>query len=433
MAQYIFRLPDVGEGIAEAEIAAWHVAIGDVVGEDQLVAELMTDKATIEMESPVAGAVVELAGEPGESLAIGSPLFILETESGSEAHTTASGNNHFERPSDDNLWADSGSGFEGVDDPAVIKNTGVPDENLAVFDRNQKRVLASPAVRARAQGLHIDLADVKFRGDRIRHADLDSYLKYKGGSGFQAPAAVTRPDEQVKIIGMRRSIADNMSEAKRHIPHFTYVEEVDVTAAETVRTQLNSARGAKPKITFLPLMITAICKAIPSFPMINARYDDDAGIVTRIGTIDLGMATQTNAGLMVPVIRSAEQRNIWQLAQEIIELADGARFGNLRSDQMSGGTLTLTSLGPLGGIATTPIINRPEVAIIGPNRIFERPVLDDDRLYSAKLMNISISCDHRVIDGWDAASFIQLVKKYLEKPALLFTSNDENERQPRDA
>lgn len=229
-----------------------------------------------------------------------------------------------------------------------------------------------------------------------------------------------RADEEVRVVGLRRRIAENMAASKRHIPHFSYVEEIDVTALEAMRADLNAHRGARPKLTLLPLLIVAICKALPEFPMLNARYDDEAGVVTRFGAVHLGMATQTNAGLMVPVIRNAQAKNIWQLADEITRLAEAARSGKASSADLSGSTLTLTSLGPLGGVATTPVINRPEVAIIGPNRIVERPVFRGDEIVRAKLMNLSISCDHRVVDGWDAASFVQAVKKLLETPVLLF-------------
>jgi 2-oxoisovalerate dehydrogenase E2 component (dihydrolipoyl transacylase) len=286
------------------------------------------------------------------------------------------------------------------------------------------RILASPAVRARAANLGIDLAHVKPSEDgRLRHADLDAYLRYNSAQGFGV-AAAPRADEAIKVIGMRRRIAENMAASKRHIPHFTYVEEIDVTALEAMRADLNDNRGNRPKLTMLPMMIIAICKAIPQFPMINARYDDSegsgGGVVTRSGAVHLGMATRTDAGLMVPVIRDAQAKNVWQLASEITRLAEAARTGKATSAEMSGGTLTITSLGSLGGIATTPVINRPEVAIIGPNRIIERPVFDGDDIRRAKLMNLSISCDHRVVDGWDAANFVQAVRKLLETPVLLF-------------
>jgi 2-oxoisovalerate dehydrogenase E2 component (dihydrolipoyl transacylase) len=282
-------------------------------------------------------------------------------------------------------------------------------------------------VRARAKDLGVDLSQVKVsEGDRIRHADLDAYLRYAGGQGYHAPhASRAREDEQVKVIGMRRRIAENMAASKRNIPHFTYVDEIDVTALEEMRADLNDNRGGRPKLTMLPFLIVAICRTLPDFPMLNARYDDEAGVVTRSGRVHLGMAAQTDAGLTVPVIRDAQDKNVWQLASEIGRLAEAARTQKLKPEELGGGTITVTSLGPLGGIATTPVINRPEVAIIGPNKIVERPVFrpngfGGDDIVRAKLMNLSISCDHRVVDGWDAANYVQALKKLMETPVLLF-------------
>jgi 2-oxoisovalerate dehydrogenase E2 component (dihydrolipoyl transacylase) len=298
---------------------------------------------------------------------------------------------------------------------------------LASEGERAKKALASPAVRKRAKDLGIDLAEVHPAEDgRVRHADLDAFLAYSASSGF-APVGMRGIDEQVRVIGLRRRIAENVAASKRHIPHFSYVEECDVTALEDMRAQLNDHRGGKPKLTLLPLLITAFCRAVSAFPMINARYDDEAGVVTRHGAVHLGMATQTPAGLMVPVIRDAQAMNMWQLANEIARLADAARAGTAKKEELSGSTLTVTSLGPLGGVATTPVINRPEVAIIGPNRIIERPMFVPDgiggeRIAKRKLMNLSISCDHRVVDGWDAASFVQAVKRLLEAPVLLLAN-----------
>ena len=267
----------------------------------------------------------------------------------------------------------------------------------------------------------IDLSQVKPTGDHIRHSDLDAFLLYGGSQGYRPVGQrARREDEVVKVIGLRRRIAENMAASKRHIPHFSYVEEIDVTEVERMRAQLNGERGDRPKLTMLPLLIVAICRALPDFPMLNARYDDEAGVVTRFGAVHMGIATQTDAGLMVPVIRDAQDRNIWQLAGEIRRLADAARSGKAKVEELSGSTLTLTSLGALGGVATTPVINRPEVAIIGPNRVIERPVFRGKEVVAAKLMNLSISCDHRVVDGWDAANFVQAVKRLLETPVLLF-------------
>ena len=434
MALFTFKLPDIGEGISEAEIVAWHVKVGDAVSEDQPLADMMTDKATVEMESPVSGTVVEIAGEAGDVIAIGGMLVVIETAG--EAADSAP-------PSEAELEAENpgveaekpspplgGEGWErgpeqseasvASPEPTPVK----PDSPLSPAlspEGERGRVLASPAVRDRAKALGVDLADVKAQSDRVRHADLDAYLTYNGAQGFRpAGASAARPDEAIKVIGMRRRIAENMAASKRHIPHFTYVEEIDVTDLEAMRADLNANRGLRPKLTMLPLLIVALCKAIPAFPMINARYDDEAGVVTRHGSVHLGMATQTEAGLMVPVIRDAQDRNVWQLASEITRLAEAARSGKAKSEELSGSTFTITSLGPLGGIATTPVINRPEVAIIGPNRVIERPMFRNGEIVAAKLMNLSISCDHRVVDGFDAASYVQAVRKLLETPVLLF-------------
>lgn len=440
MARYTFRLPDIGEGIAEAEIVAWHVAVGDRIEEDGRLADMMTDKATVEMESPVAGTVVELAGEVGAQVPIGATLVVIETEADVPASAEAEEQIAVENPgveealspprhAEEDQPQPGGAGSPRGDAPEI--QSAAPVEVLLHHPpaadgpppqvREGQQILASPAVRARAKDLGIDLAAVRHDGPHIRHADLDAYLRYGTAEGYHAPhASRARDDEPVKVIGLRRRIAENMAAAKRAIPHFTYVEEIDVTALEAMRADLNAHRGARPKLTLLPLLIVAICRTIPDFPMLNARYDDEAGVVTRHGRVHLGIATQTDAGLMVPVIRDAQDRNIWQLAAEITRLADAARTGKAKSEVLSGSTLTVTSLGPLGGIATTPVINRPEVAIIGPNKIVERPVFHGDDIVRAKLMNLSISCDHRVVDGWDAASFVQALKKLLETPVLLF-------------
>lgn len=428
MGLYTFRLPDIGEGIAEAEIVAWHVKVGDRIEEDGKLADLMTDKATVEMESPVAGIVREVAGQAGDIIAIGSALAVIEVEGeddiAEEAPVEAE-----PIPSPPEGEGDSGVSPSGVravaepEAPAAPSPSHSADAEPAPPSPSREEglhVLASPAVRARARELGIDLAAVKAAQDgRVRHSDLDAFLTYSAGQGYGRPAAA-RADEQVKVIGMRRRIAENMAAAKRNIPHFTYVDEIDVTALEDMRADLNANRGGRPKLTMLPLLIVAICRTLPEFPMLNARYDDEAGVVTRYGAVHIGMATQTDAGLMVPVIRDAQAKNVWQLATEIGRLAEAARTGKATSAELSGSTITVTSLGPLGGIATTPVINRPEVAIIGPNKIVERPVFDGDDLVRAKLMNLSISCDHRVVDGWDAASYVQALKKLLETPVLLF-------------
>ncbi|MGV3455644.1 dihydrolipoamide acetyltransferase family protein [Sphingomonas sp.] len=437
MARFTFRLPDIGEGIAEAEIVAWHVKVGDRIEEDQQVADMMTDKATVEMESPVSGVVVELAGEVGDQVAIGASLMVVETEE-AVAEEAPAAEAPVAEAVEEQVEAETPGVPEVVEEkPSPLQGRGLGEGNSPQApspvdmplsptlspegEREIRHVLASPAVRARAKDLGVDLAEVKHDGQHIRHSDLDAYLRYGSGQGYHAPhASRAREDEAVKVIGMRRRIAENMAAAKRAIPHFTYVDEIDVTALEAMRADLNANRGARPKLTMLPFLIVAICRTLPDFPMLNARYDDEGGVVTRHGRVHMGMATQTDAGLTVPVIRDAQDMNVWQLASEIGRLAEAARTGKIKSEELQGGTITITSLGPLGGIATTPVINRPEVAIIGPNKIVERPVFVGDDIVRAKLMNLSISCDHRVVDGWDAASYVQALRKLLETPVLLF-------------
>lgn len=417
MPRFEFRLPDIGEGIAEAEIVSWHVKIGDRVSEDQSVADLMTDKATVEMESPVSGIVAALAGEVGDMVAIGSALLVIETDGAANDASSA------EEPIAGETKGEIEAGRECARAvPSTVEVAARPQGEVSdnVAKHPGERPLASPAVRARAKELGIDLAQVKAQeGRRVRHADLDTFLSYGASQGYGL-AQRQRADETIRITGMRRRIAENMAASKRHIPHFNYVEEIDVTGLEAMRADLNGSLGDRPKLTMLPFLIVAICRALPEYPMINARFDDEAGIVTRHGSVHLGMATQTDAGLMVPVIRDAQSLNIWQIAAEIVRLAGAARSGKARSEELSGSTLTITSLGPLGGVSSAPVINRPEVAIIGPNRVIERPVIRNGEIVAAKLMNLSISCDHRVIDGWDAANFVQAVRKLIETPVLLF-------------
>jgi 2-oxoisovalerate dehydrogenase E2 component (dihydrolipoyl transacylase) len=455
MSVYQFKLPDIGEGIAEAEIVAWHVKVGDRVEEDQQLADMMTDKATVEMESPVAGVVKKLAGEVGDQIAIGSVLVEIETgaaiaptisaEEAPELAATAQEQplaDGAEKPTKAQAKAipvtatesplpareGPGVGSSAKREPAAQKEAAAGIEPAPASTHPQapplqggEKVLASPAVRQRARDLGIDLAQVKTASDRIRHSDLDAYLLYHGGSvshGATAPLA----DEKIKVVGLRRKIAENMQEAKRRIPHFTLVEEYDVTDLEDTRAMMNRDRGDKPKLTVLPFLITAMGKALTDWPMLNATFDDDAMVLTRHGAIHLGMATQTPGGLMVPVIRDAQSKSVWQLASEILRLAEAARSGKATRDELMGSTITLSSLGPMGGVTSTPVINRPEVAIIAVNKVREMPVIVDGELEARKLMNLSLSCDHRVVDGWDAASFMQTLKGYIENPIRLLSA-----------
>jgi 2-oxoisovalerate dehydrogenase E2 component (dihydrolipoyl transacylase) len=434
MANYEFKLPDIGEGIAEAEIVAWHVKVGDTVAEDQQLADMMTDKATVEMESPVAGKVVKLAGEVGDQIPIGSVLVVIETE-GAAAPPTESKQ---EQPLADGAEAPTQAqedamptlAVEETRRPARVERKAEPEVEARKAPKSEGRpstslrtndkALASPAVRQRARDLGIDLAEVKTASDRVRHSDLDAYLLYNGGS-VSSRGAAARPDETIKVVGLRRKIAENMQEAKRRIPHFSLVEEFDVTALEETRAMMNADRGDNPKLTVLPFLITAMARALPDWPMLNATYDDEANVITRVGALNLGMATQTPSGLMVPVIRDAQAKSVWQLAAEILRLAEAARSGKAEREELSGSSITLSSLGPMGGIASTPVINRPEVAIIAVNKAEDKVVVVDGEIEIRKRMNLSLSCDHRVVDGWDAANFLQALKALIENPLRLLS------------
>ncbi len=423
MATYQFKLPDIGEGIAEAEIVAWHVKVGDEVAEDQQLADMMTDKATVEMESPVAGKVTKLAGEVGDQVAIGSVLVEIETAGEAPAAETTK-----EQPLADGASKPTAAQAEEMPVTATAEPQSLPKPQVTApapkpepeTEAANTQVLASPAVRQRARDLGIDLRQVKTSGDRVRHADLDAFLLYNGGS-VASRGTAPRQDETIKVVGLRRKIAENMQEAKRRVPHFTLVEEYDVTDLEETRAMMNRDRGANPKLTLLPFLITAMGKALPDWPMLNATFDDDAGIITRHGALNLGMATQTPNGLMVPVIRDAQDKSVWDLAREIGRLAEAARSGKASREELSGSSITLSSLGPMGGITSTPVINRPEVAIIAVNKVEEKVVVVDGELEVRKRMNLSLSCDHRVVDGWDAAKFMQDLKDLIENPLKLLS------------
>ena len=439
MSLYQFKLPDIGEGIAEAEIVAWHVKVGDRVEEDQQLADMMTDKATVEMESPVAGTVKKLAGEVGDQIAIGSVLVEIETEGAAPAAEEPAAESEKEQPLADGSEEPTPAQAEAipvtataetktvrpepVEGPSPTSPAEEKDSASTSSARTQAgaKVLASPAVRQRARDLGIDLSQVKTSGDRVRHADLDAYLLYNGGTVSHRPAA-PRKDETIKVVGLRRKIAENMQEAKRRIPHFALVEQFDVTDLEETRAMMNRDRGSNPKLTILPFLITALSKAMAEWPMLNATYDDDANVVTRHGAVHMGVATQTDGGLMVPVIRNAEGMSVWQLAREVLRLSEAARTGKASREELTGPTFTISSLGPMGGIASTPVIAPPQVATIAVNKMQEIPVIVDGELEARKVMNLSLSCDHRVVDGWDAASFLQTLKGYIENPIRLLSA-----------
>jgi len=436
MARYEFKLPDIGEGIAEAEIVAWHVKVGDVIGEDQQIADMMTDKATVEMESPVAGKVLELAGEVGDQIPIGSVLAVIETDGADRAAEPAA-DSQDERPLADGAVEatpemaeelpvtasdDTPVRAERRAEPEVEARPRVEPEVAEKEPATSAHVLASPAVRARARDLGIDLAQVKTASDRIRHADLDAYLLYNGGTVSARGTAAPRKDEAIKVVGLRRKIAENMAEANRRVQHFTLVEEYDVTALEETRQMMNADRGSNPKLTLLPFLITAFSRGLAEWPMLNATFDDEAMVVTRHGSVHMGVATQTPNGLMVATIRDAQSRSVWELAAEILRLSDAARTNKATREELTGATFTISSLGPMGGITSTPVVDPPQVAIVAVNKIEDKIVPVDDEIEVRKRMNLSLSCDHRVVDGWDAASFMQTLKGYIENPLRLLSA-----------
>jgi 2-oxoisovalerate dehydrogenase E2 component (dihydrolipoyl transacylase) len=426
MGKFIFKLPDVGEGTAEAEIVAWHVKVGDVVQEDQHLVDVMTDKATVEMTSPVSGRVVSLHGDPGAMAVVGAPIAEFEVEgAGNEAafRQVAPGKPAaVVPPPAPRLEERQATAAAAAPRPIEAAPASAP---IQVRRVPGDKPLASPAVRQRALDLGIKLQFVSGSGPggRITHADLDQFVA-SGSVVRPAPGGVSARREgvdEVKVIGLRRKIAEKMQDAKRRIPHFAYVEEIDMTEVEALRVHMNATRKAEqPKLTLLPFMMRALVRVLPDFPQINARFDDEAGVVHRFRPVHIGIATQTANGLMVPVVRHAEALDVWQAALEVARVSAAARDNKASREDLSGSTITITSLGPIGGVVTTPVINHPEVAIIGPNAIIERPVVREGVVVVRKMMNLSSSFDHRVVDGYDAAQFIQRVKALLEHPALMF-------------
>ncbi|WP_439872868.1 dihydrolipoamide acetyltransferase family protein [Rhizobium leguminosarum] len=412
MGEFIIKMPDVGEGVAEAEIVEWHVKTGDPVREDMVIAAVMTDKATVEIPSPVNGIVIWLAGEVGDRIAVKAPLVRIET-----------------------------AGDVGEAQPMQISQTPIAETPRAEMARPApaapapaaapvptaapaEKPLAAPSVRLFARESGVDLRQVQGSGPagRILREDIEQFL-----TPGTAPAAVKNgfakktATEEIKLTGLRRRIAEKMVLSASRIPHITYVEEVDMSALEELRTTMNGDRKPDhPKLTVLPFLMRALVKAISEQPDVNATFDDDASIITRYGAVHIGIATQTPAGLTVPVVRHAEARGIWDCATEMNRLAEAARSGTATRDELSGSTITISSLGALGGVVSTPIINYPEVAIIGVNKIVTRPVWDGTQFVPRKMMNLSSSFDHRIIDGWDAANFVQRIRTLLETPALIF-------------
>ena len=429
MGIHTIRLPDVGEGIAEAELVEWHVSIGDQIEEDDVVAAVMTDKAAVEVPSSVAGKVVWLGGDIGDLIAVGAKLIQLEVAGdGNDSLVEAGSTPEVE------VNADTSVALAPTPKPVVVneetpKTAAKPlaSRRPATSQTPGVKPLAAPSVRARAKEEGIDLRSVPGTGPagRVSHQDLSDFLE-SGGTNPVAPGAHVKNKsvKEVKVIGMRRKIAEKMSLSKSRIPHITIVEEIDMTELEELRAALNKKHaGSRPKLTLLPFLMRAIVEAVREQPELNARFDDDAGVIHQYGAVNIGIATQTDSGLNVTVVHHAEAANLWQNAQRVSDLADAARAGTIRLEDLTGGTITITSLGAMGAIATTPIINHPEVAIVGVNKMQIRPMWDGQQFQPCKMMNISCSFDHRVIDGWDAAVFVQKLKTLLESPAMLFVES----------
>ena len=428
MAEHVIKVPDLGEGIAEVELVAWHVKLGDTVAEDQALADVMTDKATVEIPSHLAGRVVALGGEVGQSLAVGAELIRIEREGAAAGPVPAP-------PPKPVAAAAVRAPSPPPPAPAPVR-AAAPVATASAPAAANGRVIASPALRERAWSLGVDLAQVAASGPggRVMQRDLDEHVARHGAPGparFAPPPApiAARPPvaagadqtEQIKFVGLRRKIAQRMQEAKRRIPHFSYVEETDVTELEALRERLNARHGAtRGKLSVLPFLGRAMVQALSDFPDLNARFDDETGTLTRHSAVHIGIATQTEAGLMVPVLRDAQAHDLWSFAAEVARLADAARRGTIVRDELTGSTITITSLGKLGGIVTTPVINMPEVAIVGVNRIVERPMIRSGAVVPRLLMNLSSSFDHRVVDGVQAAEFVQRLRELLEAPAMLF-------------
>ncbi len=434
MSQFVFKLPDLGEGTVEAEIVGWRVKPGDHVSEDDVIVEVMTDKAAVEVPAPVAGRVVSTTGAPGDMVPVGSPLIVFETEETGAAQSAAGGQTNIAAFGTGGSSGPSSSAANGANGPSAGRANG-----------HAKRVATSPAIRRRAHEAGIDLSQVPGSGPngRIVRKDFDAYVQQRASGaearragaekptlvrarpveapGTGTPGAGAADVEEIKVIGLRRLIAQRMSEAKRNIPHFAYVEEMDVTELEALRRHLNSkAAPGAPALTYLPFLAVALVRVLKDFPQANALYDSERGVIIRHRAVHVGIATQTPEGLKVPVVRDAQARSLWDLAAEMRRVSEAARTNKATREELSGSTITLTSLGKLGGIASTPIINAPEVAIIGVNRAVERPVVVNGAITIRRMMNLSSSFDHRFVDGYDAAALIQALKERIEHPATIF-------------
>ncbi|MET0498372.1 MAG: dihydrolipoamide acetyltransferase family protein [Steroidobacteraceae bacterium] len=419
MTRFIFRLPDIGEGVTQAEIVAWHVQVGDRVAEDQSLVDVMTEKATVDMTSPVSGVVVATTGAAGEFVPVGASLVEFEVDGTTEVTEE-------KKPAAAAKTAEPPRPAP----PAKVRETSAPKKPPApaaqAFTTRpvDEAPLASPVVRRRAYELGIPLQFVpgSAPAGRITEQDLEEFIA-RGGN--VAPVndrfAKRHGVHDTKLIGLRRRIAEKMQEAKRNIPHFGYVEEFDMTELEALRRELNEDRSEnQPKLTLLPFFMRAIVALVPEFPHVNSRYDEEPGVLRSYDAVHIGIATQSDAGLMVPVVRHCESLDLWGCARELSRVTAAARAGTATREELTGSTITLTSLGALGGISATPVINAPEVAIIGPNKLVDRPVVFNGQIAIRTLMNLSCAFDHRIIDGHDAARFVSRLRRLIERPAHLF-------------
>nr|AIF24557.1 2-oxoisovalerate dehydrogenase E2 component (dihydrolipoyl transacylase) (bkdB) [uncultured marine group II/III euryarchaeote SAT1000_33_E05] len=417
MGKHVFKLPDIGEGVVEGEVVQWHVAAGDEVTEDDPIVDVMTDKATVTIPSPITGVVSSLSGDVGEMVAVGSAL--VEFDSDAAAVSISEPGPSVESE------AEPEPSSEPEPAPAPEPVPLAPEPSAAPVASSGK-VLASPAIRRRAREAGVDLSQVRGSGPagRVRHADLDAYIAADGAVSGAAPSAYLTKRTgvtEVKVVGLRRKIAEQMTISKRTIPHFSYFEEADVTELETLRQMLNASRDeSQPKLTYLPFIMLALSKIMPDHPECNAHYDDQGGVVSRHDAVHIGIATQTERGLYVPVVKHVEAMDAWQAAAELQRVAGAARGGTASLDDLTGSTFTITSLGRDGGLGATPIINHPEVAILGIHKARDMPVAKDGQVVVRRIMNLSSSFDHRVVDGADGAALVQHLRRMLEHPALIF-------------
>jgi len=419
MGEHLIKMPDIGEGVAEAELVEWAVEVGSLVSEDDVLAAVMTDKATVEIPAPTDGKITWLGAEVGDTVAIGAAIIRMEVAGEGNVKPGEA------LPAEPTPKPDPAPAPKKAEaSPAKAEPAAKPAPVARANTPAGQKPLAAPSVRRRAMEAGVDLRTVPGSGPagRIEHDDLDAYLNghARNGNGSHGRAADTSIKE-IKLVGMRRKIAEQMVRAKSSIPHITYVDEVDVTALEDLRAQLNAdAKADQARMTILPFLMRAMARAIEDQPLLNSRFDDDAGIIQQYGGIHMGIAAQTDAGLVVPVVRHVETLNLRACATELTRLSEAAKNGTATREELTGSTITITSLGKMGGLVTTPVINHPEVAIIGVNKIRVMPVWKDGEFIPRKMMNLSSSFDHRVIDGWDAAVFVQRIKGLLESPATIF-------------